>query len=100
MTHDLASTPSMSSGPRRREDLAWRDIDGRVVIVDASDSRLHDLSEVATFYWLLMDGAHSVDDLVSAVCEEFDIDPATARSDLEELLGVLDAKRLLETAGP
>jgi hypothetical protein len=70
------------------------------VIVDSSDSQLHDLSEVATFYWLLMDGTRSPDDLLAAAIEEFDVDDATARADLEELVGVLAGKQLLESAGP
>lgn len=100
MTGDAGTTRSLPSHPRRRDDLAWRDIDGRVVIVDSSDSQLHDLSEVATFYWLLMDGTRSHDDLLAEATDEFDVDDATARADLEELLAVLAGKQLLESAGP
>jgi hypothetical protein len=96
MIGDAGTIRSLPPYPRRRDDLAWRDIDGRVVIVDASDSQLHDLSDVATFYWLLMDGTHSLDDLLAAAMVEFDVDAATARPDLEELVGVLATKRLLE----
>ena len=100
MTGDTGATRSLPLQPKRRDDLAWRDIDGRVVVVDSSDSQLHDLSEVATFYWLLMDGTRSHDDLLAAATDEFDVDDATARADLEELLGVLAGKQLLESAGP
>lgn len=100
MSGDAGTTRSLGVHPKRRDDLAWRDIDGRVVIVDSSDSQLHDLSDVATFYWLLMDGTRSVDDLLAAAMEDFDVDGATARADLEELLGVLASKRLLESTGP
>lgn len=100
MADQVGSTPLPPIRPRRRDDLAWRDIDGRVVVVDAADSQLHDLCEVATFYWALMDGTHTLDDLVAAACEEFDVDPRTARSDLDELVDVLAAKGLLESTGP
>lgn len=93
------SGPHLDPRPARRTDLAWRQIDGCVVIVDPRDSKLHDLSEVASFYWELMDGSRSVDDLVGAAVEEFDVDAPTARTDLEAHLAELSALGLLESPG-
>lgn len=94
------SPPSCGEGdaalPRRREDLAWRVIDGCVVIVDPRSSELHDLSEVATFYWERLDGTRSLEELLSEVVERFDVDREPARRDLEAFLADLTERGLLE----
>lgn len=44
------------------------------------------LSEVGQFIWSLSDGSRSVEDLVSAVVAEFDIDEGQARQDVTDFV--------------
>lgn len=67
-----------------------------MVVVDPRTSTLHDLSEVASFYWTSIDGSRSLDDLAAAAAEEFDVDVRTARLDLERYVDELTSKGLLE----
>lgn len=86
---------SLPARPRHREDLAWREIDGAVVIVDGASSTLHDLSETASFYWSLMDGTRTLEQLASRAADEFDVEEVTAAKDLRAFVAELDEKGLL-----
>ena len=82
--------------------------DGTMTVKDTESNWFFPLNPVATLIWDLMDGANSVDDMVVVICEEFDIDVATARDDItdfveqaldlnlaEEHVRVIDAQRNL-----
>lgn len=97
MTAEKRDDPSRhsSSCPKRRPDLAWRAIDGLVVIVDPQTSMLHDLSEVASFYWVRFDGQRDLEQLVAEAVGEFDVDADSAMADLKDLIETLLGERLL-----
>lgn len=82
--------------PKRRDGLAWREIDGLVVIVDPATSTMHDLSDVATFYWLRMDGVSTVAELAEVATVEYEVEEDEASADLLALVTELDEKGLLE----
>lgn len=53
------------------------------------------LSTVAARVWSLLDGSRDVEAIVSALCEEYDVDRDTAAADLEELLASLQEAALI-----
>ena len=71
-------------------DAAARRIDDHVFII-TPDSRQHELNgEVEALVWALCEGApRSLDELVAATVGQFDVDPATAKSDLGHFLTLL-----------
>jgi hypothetical protein len=54
------------------------------------------LSEVGCFIWNLVDGRRASDEMVAAVVEEFDVDEARARADVESFLAELKGQGLVE----
>lgn len=81
--------------PRTRRGLAERIIDGEALIVNAEGGEILVLNEVGAFAWSLLDGQHDVASIVGAVLAEFDVDPATARLDVETFLSSLKQHDLL-----
>lgn len=61
---------------------------GEAAIITPTDSKLHVLNDVATRIWELCDGdGVSLDDLVTTLTDEFEVDAPTARV---EALAFLD----------
>lgn len=54
------------------------------------------LSESGAILWKLLANGAEMDDLVSAILAEYDIDEKTARADVESFIEVLTQKKLME----
>jgi hypothetical protein len=89
MSWDDAATP------RTRPGLAERIIDGEALIVNAEGGEILVLNEVGAFLWTRLDGRHPVSELVDDLLGEFDVDPATARNDVEAFLTSLQQRNAL-----
>lgn len=81
--------------PRTRPDLAERLIDGEALIVNAERGEIVVLNATGAFLWPLLDGTRDVATLVTLTCDEFDVDPAIARADVEIFLSSLDERGAL-----
>jgi hypothetical protein len=75
--------------------LAWREIEGRVVVISPEDSVVHELNETASFIWKQADGGRKLTEIVSLLSHEFGVESAQARMDAEELLALLSQKGLV-----
>lgn len=85
----------MDANPVRSQDIVFRKIDNDSILVpirsNAADLRaIFSLNEVGSRIWELADGERTVDDIASVLTEEYEIDPQTARADLDGFLGQLD----------
>ena len=83
---------------RRNPEVAWRVYDGEAFML-SSGNTLHVLNEIATHIWLYLEDKKGVDDVVKRVCENFDTDEETARSDVQELLTEFKNKELVIEEG-
>ena len=81
--------------PRTRPELAERIIDGEALIVNAEKGELVVLNEAGAFIWPLLDGLNDLAAVTSLVCDRFDVDPGTARTDVESFLDALEARGAL-----
>ena len=91
---------SSESNPRRLPDTAFRpvgDEGGLVVIPGRSEVKV--LNPVAIKVFTMLDGDHSVDAIVEAVIEEFQVDAATAARDVGSFLSELKEHGLLAAPG-
>lgn len=71
-----------------------RDIAGELVLVPVGTAAknyggLVTCNEVGAFIWKKLEEGTGMDELVSAILDEFDIDEQTARSDAEEFVAKL-----------
>jgi coenzyme PQQ biosynthesis protein PqqD len=88
-----------SEGYPRRRTVPWRAIDTEAVVVDVKSGLLYPLNAVAAMIWNLCDGSRTVDDIVGALVDAFDAEPARIAHDVREFLAALTAADLI-TAEP
>jgi len=84
--------------PIRNPQLAWREIDGEILIISPEDSQVHELNETAAFVWNRADGVRSVEEIAAELTAEFDVTIESARADIADLIAQLADKGLLLTA--
>ena len=80
--------------PARESGVVTRAVAGETVLVPVRErvadlDYVYTLDAVATFVWERIDGKTSVDALLGAILEGFDVDEPTAVADLGELLADL-----------
>jgi hypothetical protein len=85
----------VSECPVRNPKLAWREIEGEIVIISPEDSQVHELNETASLIWKYADGIRSCDEIAAKLSAEFDVALATARADVSQLVAALEERRLL-----
>jgi hypothetical protein len=62
--------------------VAWRAVDGRMVLVGGHEGKLFVLNETGTRLWELVCNSASVDDMASALESGFEVTAKTARKDV------------------
>ena len=66
--------------------LAARSLDGEMMIMSGHDSTLFNLNKTATILWQAADGVTPLDQIVEQkLCVEYDVEPAQALREAEEL---------------
>ena len=88
----------MSLFVARADRLAARKVGGEMVILSADDSSLLVLNEVGTAIWEAADGRTSVEAIADAVCEQYDVDPAEARRDVDAFVEALAEAGVVTTS--
>lgn len=83
-----------------KKELIKREISGETFLVPVGktvyeSNGLFLLTEVGAFLWDLLPEAKDTEELVSAVCGEYDIDQATAREDIQAFLKKLATMGIL-----
>ena len=96
----MGDRPGSSAGPvdpvpTLNPKIAARVVNGEALILTPHDSVLHTLNPVATRIWELMRANDSVQAVVAAIVEEYDVAPEVAAADLAELIGELKEKQIL-----
>jgi len=81
--------------PAHNPSLAWREIDGSVVIISPADSMVHELNSTAGFIWKHTDGKRAAEEIASLLTAEFDVSAESALLDTLELLAVLEENGLV-----
>lgn len=79
----------------RRRDLPFQEIQGQAVIVSPERRELHELDETGTFLWSRLSAEATAGELAAALCEEFEVDEATASKDVRDFLAMLEDRQLV-----
>lgn len=86
--------------PRINEHVTARVIGGEVFLMHLPTARTYALNETASFAWMLLDGARTVDGIIAAALEEYDVSGEECRDAIVEALGTLVAEGLVSLATP
>lgn len=89
----------MDNRPRRHPESAFRSIGeegGLVVLPRVSEVKV--LNPVGSLVFAMLDGQHTVDEIVAAVLAEFDTSEEEARRDVTAFIAQLDKHGMLDTS--
>ena len=71
--------------------------DGLVIMAPSGDTT-HSLEDIGAFIWTQLDGQKTLQDVLAAILDSYDIDNDTAREDLASFITqMLDAGLILDT---
>lgn len=87
---------SLESYPKRCEDLVSRVIDEEFVILTTDGRNVHNLNKVGSVIWEMSDGTHSIKEIVTRICERFDVPFDKTLADVMEFQTQLAKKNLVE----
>lgn len=73
-----------------------REMDGETILVLPQQGKVNVLNELGQFVWSRVDGTQSVEEIVSAVCNEYDVTQDQARQDVLSFLQLLAEKGALQ----
>lgn len=95
MPQVIASSSLKGLRLKRRTGVQSRLVEGEMVVLDRERGLIHQLNKTATFIWEHCDGQQSAADIANSVCENFDVDEATAIKEVLETLERLQNLRLI-----
>jgi hypothetical protein len=70
----------------RDEKAIWRRIGDDVVVIKDDGLSTHVLNKTAAQVWDLCDGTHDIDEIVTILCERFEVTIDQARTDVSEIM--------------
>lgn len=79
----------------RNKAVLWRELDGEAILLDPQEGCSYNLNAVGTLIWKMLDGTHSINEIVSAICEKYEVEQEQALKDLELLLNDLRSCKLI-----
>jgi hypothetical protein len=83
----------------RASNVAARMIGGEMMIMSGLDSSLFSLNPTASVLWQAADGITPLSEIVETqICAQFEVDPAEALRDAEELAGDLASHGILKVS--
>lgn len=84
----------------RNPSVLWRELDGEAILLDPQAGCSYNLNPVGTLVWKLLDGRHSTEDIVAAICEAYEVESEQASRDVHYLFDDLLTNNLAGSAFP
>jgi hypothetical protein len=94
---DLAE--SLNEQPQlqlRSDAVAWRDVDGEVLVLGLDSSTYYSLNATGAVLWRLLAAGATRESLVASLLDQFEVDEVQAAADVDSFVGHLSSSGLLE----
>ena len=82
--------------PKRRSDLNYRTIDGETLILNREEGRFISSTQPQALSGIVVTATRILPTLVDRLAGAYEVDPNTARKDVEEVISNLRSSNLLE----
>jgi plasmid maintenance system antidote protein VapI len=76
----------MNNAPLKSGDIIARRIEKEIVLIQNNGLAVHVLNNTAASIWELCDGTHSVEQITSKLCEQYDVSEEEASADVRNTL--------------
>ena len=80
----------------RKMENPWQQMGEDVIVLSPAERKAHELNGVGAFLWGCLEQPVSVEELIERVCQEYDVDPGVAATDLNHFLQKLVDQGLIE----
>ncbi len=85
----------------RNREVVARQIEGELVIVPIRRgvgdlNSLYTLNQVGSVLWNFMNEGHTIEEMVSRVCDEFEVTASQAQSDIQNFLDAMLEEKLVQ----
>jgi hypothetical protein len=85
----------------RNREVVTRQIQGELVIVPIRSgvgdlNSLYTLNQVGSVLWDFMNEGHTIEEMVSRVCDEFEVSSSQAQGDIQNFLGAMLQEKLVQ----
>jgi len=84
---------------QRASELMEAELGDELIALDPRAGECFGFNSVATFVWQTLKEPKSFEQLRDALLNEYEVEPEQCTRELSELLGDLEAKRLVRSAG-
>jgi hypothetical protein len=82
--------------PVKTKPLPYQEVDGEVFAITPDDGMLHNLNEVGSIIWNLIDGKTNIGDIENKILSQYEIDSPTLQADLLSFMNKITEKGLIE----
>jgi hypothetical protein len=97
---DLGPPSRASASPIcLRQDVAWREIEGDIVVLDLTGAAYYSVSASGVVLWPSLVEGCTLDQLTDRLVERFSIDRQVAERDVRAFIETLSGEGLLEAGG-
>ena len=80
---------------RRPTEFSLEEVAGETLVLDDQQGRVHQLNSTASFIWKRCDGKTTIQQIVNALIDNFDVELEVARRDVTEVVAKLRSLNLL-----
>jgi hypothetical protein len=80
----------------RKSGISWRELDGQIVVLDLASSKYVTVSGAGAVIWQQLVPGATLDQVVNALTDVFDIDEETARADSRVFIDDLRERKFLQ----
>jgi hypothetical protein len=77
------------------EEVAAKVLDGEAIMINLSNGTYYSMDKVGGFIWELLEGRHSLREIVDAIAARYDVAQERAQSDVERLAAELVEEQLV-----
>lgn len=74
----------------------WKKFERESILLDLSSGYYFRLNDVGTYIWSLLDGKHTLAEIIEEVVRRFDVSQRQAKKDLDSFIQYLLAENLIE----
>ena len=75
--------------------VRFKEVDGRAILIEPENGKVHEFNPVATLLWNYADGRHPLELLTEKIVHSFDVDPISAAQDVSEFFAQLNQAGLI-----
>lgn len=78
-----------------KKGLVWREIEGKIFIIDSENQTLHSLNETAAIMWKMFLKNKNISEIANKIKSKYNIDEKNCLRDIEEFLSELKERGLI-----